>query len=120
MTPIDTAMSAPWTCGSARTVCTSRGSDLLPRRGDAEHVGELPGRHLDPDAGQEPDQHGAGQEVRQEAQPDHPGQQQHRPGQQGREPGQPHVALRSGRGHPGQRRGEDGRGGRVRGDHEMA
>ena len=46
---------------------------------DAKHVGQLPDRHLDPDAGQEPDEHGPGQEVRQEAKPGQPGEhQQHR------------------------------------------
>jgi hypothetical protein len=31
-----------------------------------EHLGELPGRHLDADAGEESDQDGARQEIRQE------------------------------------------------------
>ena len=57
-----------------------------------EHVRELAGSHLDTDAGEEPDQDGAGQEIRQEPEPGQPGKQQQRPGQQGREPGQLHVS----------------------------
>ena len=48
----------------------------LVRDTHPQHVGELPGSDLDADAGQESDQDGAGQEVRQEAEPGQPGQQQ--------------------------------------------
>ena len=96
------------------------GRCLFARRGHPEHVGKLPGRHLDADAGQEPDQHGAGQEVRQEPEPGQPGEQQHRPGQQGREPGQLDVAWRPGHRETGQRGGEDDRGRGVRGHHQVA
>ena len=86
----------------------------------SEHVGELAGRHLDTDAGEESDQDGAGEEIRQEPEPGQPGQQQQRAGEQGCEPGQPDVSLRPGDREPGQRGGEDGGGGRVRADDEMA
>ena len=42
------------------------GRGLFARRGYPEHVRELAGSHLDTDAGKEPDQHGAGKEIRQE------------------------------------------------------
>jgi len=49
---------------------------LPARGGDPEHVGQLPGCYLDADTGQEPHQHGAGQEVGQEAEPGQPGHEQ--------------------------------------------
>ena len=85
-----------------------------------EHVGELPGSHLDTDAGEEPDQDGAGQEIRQEPEPGQPGQQQQPAREQGRQSGQPDVLRRVGGREPGQGRAEYGRGGRVRADDEMA
>ena len=42
--------------------------------GDPQHVGKLPGGHLDADAGEESDQDGPGQEIRQEPEPGQPGQ----------------------------------------------
>jgi hypothetical protein len=71
-----------------------------------EHVRELPGGDPDTDAGKEPDQHGPGQEIRQEPEPGQPGQQQQPAREQGRQ--------------PGQGRAEDGRCGRIRADDEMA
>ena len=91
-----------------------------PARGShPQYVGKLPGRHLDTDAGEEPDQDGTRQEIRQEPEPGQPGQQQHPAGQQGREPGQPDVSLRPGDREPGQRGGEYDGGGGVRADDEM-
>ena len=66
---------------------------LLPGGSHPEHVGELAGSHLDTDAGEESDQDGAGQEIRQEPEPGQPGQQQQPAGEQGREPGQPDVSA---------------------------
>jgi hypothetical protein len=120
MTPADTATSAPCTCGSARTMSRSLAGVLLPVAVTPEHVGELPGSHLDADAGEEPDQEGAGQEIRQEPEPGQPGQQQQPAREQGREPGQPDVLLRASGREPGQGRAEYGRGGGVRADGEMA
>jgi hypothetical protein len=96
------------------------GQGLPARGGDPEHVGQLPDRYLDADAGQEADQHGAGQEVGQEAEPGQPGHEQHPGGQQGRQPGQPDVSLRAGHRQAGERGGEDGRGRGIRGHHEVA
>ncbi len=96
------------------------GQRLLARGRYPEHVRELSGGDLDTDAGQEPDQHRAGQEIRQEAEPGDPGEQQHPSGQQSRQPGQPDVPLRSRHGQTGERGGEDGRGGRVRGHDQVA
>ena len=44
--------------------------------GHAEQRADLPGRDLDADTGQEADEHRAGQEVGQEAESDHPGEQE--------------------------------------------
>ena len=87
---------------------------------DPEHVRELPGSHLDADAGEEPDQHRAGQEIGQESEPGQPGQQQQPAGQQRCQPGQPHVFRRPSRRQPGQGRAEQGRGGGVRADDQVA
>ena len=67
------------------------GRGVIVRDGHSEHAGKLPGRYLDADAGEEPEQDGPGQEVRQEPEPGHPGQQQQPAGEQGRETGQPDV-----------------------------
>ena len=96
------------------------GQGLPARGGDPEHVGQLPGRYLDADAGQEPHQHGTGQEVGQEAEPGQPGREQHRASQQGRQPGQPDVSLRARHRQAGERGGEYGRGRGIRGHHEVA
>ena len=56
-----------------------------------QHVGELPGSHLDADAGEESDQDGTGQEIRQEPEPGQPGQQHQPASEQRRKPGQPDV-----------------------------
>ena len=96
------------------------GQGVLSGGSHPEHVGELAGRHLDTDAGEESDQDGAGEKIRQEPEPGQPGQQQQRAGEQGCQPGQPDVSLRPGDREPGQRGGEDGGGGRVRADDEMA
>ena len=95
------------------------GRGLFARRGYPEHVRELAGSHLDTDASEEPDQHGAGKEIRQEPEPGQPGKQQHRPGQQGREPGQPDVSLRPGHRETGKRGGEYDGGSGIRGHHEV-
>ena len=85
MTPADTATSAPCTWGSARAM--SRAWPGWPcRDGHPQHVGELPGGHLDTDAGEEPDQDGTGQEIRQEPEPGQPGQQQQPASEQGPSP----------------------------------
>ena len=67
--------------------------------------GDLPGGHLDADAGEESDQDGTGQEIRQEPEPGQPGQQQQPAGEQGRQPGQPNVLRRASDREPGQGRG---------------
>ena len=89
-------------------------------RADPEHVRQLPDRDLDPDPGQEAEQHGTGQEVGQETEPGQPGQQQQDPGDQGCEPGQADVLRRAGVGQPEQRGGQDGRGRGVRRDDQVA
>ena len=96
------------------------GRGALAGDSDPQHVGELPGSHLDTDAGEEPDQDGPGQEIRQEPEPGQPGQQQQPASEQGREPGQPDVLRRADGREPGQGRAEYGRGGRIRADDEMA
>ena len=116
MTPIDIATSTGCACGSARTVSSSLGR-VASRGRDPEHVGQLPGRDLDR-PGQEPDQHGAEKEVRQETEPGQPGREQQPAGQQRGKPGQPDVPLRACR-QAGERGGEDGRGRGIRGDHEV-
>jgi hypothetical protein len=87
---------------------------------DPEHVRQLPGGHLDADAGEEAEQDGAGQEVRQEAEPGQPGQQQQSAGEQRGEPGQLDVFRRSGGRQPGEGGSENGCGGGVRADGEVA
>ena len=67
-----------------------------------------------PDPGEEAEQHGAGQEVGQEAEPGQPGQQQQPAGEQRASPASPTYAADAGVGQPDQRAGQDGRGGRVR------
>jgi hypothetical protein len=94
--------------------------DVLARDGHSQHVGELPGSHLDADAGEEPDQDGTGQEVRQEPEPGQPGQQQQSASEQGRQPGQPDVVWRTSDRVPGQGRAEYGHGGGVRADDKVA
>ena len=84
--------------------------------GYPQHVGELPGGHLDADAGEESDQDGTGQEVRQEPEPGQPGQQQQAAGEQGGKPGQPDVLRRADDRITGKGRTEDGSGGGVRTD----
>jgi len=79
----------------------------------------MSGSYLDADAGQEPDQHGAGQEVGQEAEPGQPGDQQQHAGQQGRQPGQPDVPLGAHCRETGECGGEDDRGRGIRGHHEV-
>ncbi len=84
-----------------------------------EHVGELPGRHLDTDTGEESDQDGPGQEVRQEPEPGQPRQQQQPAGEQGCEPRQPDVLRRASDREPGQGRAEYGRRGGIGADDEV-
>ena len=48
---------------------------------DAEHAGDLPGCHLDADAGEEADEHRAREEVGEEAQAGDAGEQQQRAGE---------------------------------------
>ena len=88
--------------------------------GDPQHVGELPGGHLDADAGEESDQDGTGQEVCQEAEPGQPGQQQQPASEQGGEAGQPDVLRRASDRQPGEGRAKDGCGGGVRADDKVA
>ncbi len=90
------------------------GQGLCARGGHAEHVGQLPGGHLDADAGEEPDKDGAGKEIRQKPEPGQPGEEQQPAREQGREPGEPHVSRRTRDREPGKRRAEYGRGGGVR------
>ena len=90
----------------------------------AEHVRHLGDGHLHADAGQEPDQHGARQEVGQEAEAQEPGQQQQHAGHQRGHAGQRHPVRRPGsepdQAQPGQPGEQDGGGGRVGGHHQMA
>ena len=88
-------------------------------RGHPEHVRQLPERHLDADPGQEAEQHRAGQEVGQEAQPGQPGQDEQHAGEQRGQPGQLDVAGRARDGQPDQGAGQQGGGGRVRGHHQV-
>ena len=64
--------------------------------GDAEHAAHLAACHLDPDAGQEPDQHRPGQEVGQESEADEAGDDQEHAGHQGQQPGERDVLGRPG------------------------
>src|ERR687883_510589 len=50
--------------------------------GDAQHAWQLADGDLDADTGEEADEHGAGQEVSEKAQPDQPGEQQDGAGEQ--------------------------------------
>ena len=120
MTPANTATSPSCACGSARSVSSSLGTVWAPEAVTPSMAGSCPGRHLDADAGQEPDQDGAEKEIGQETEPRRPGRQQHPPGQQGGQPGQPDVLLRSRRREAGERRGEDGGGRGIRGDDQVA
>lgn len=58
---------------------------------DAQHLGQLADRHLDPDAGEEADEYGPGQEVSEESEPNQPGKQQEGRGDQRDQPRQPDV-----------------------------
>ena len=84
------------------------GQGLPVRDRQPEHLRQLAERHLDADAGEESDQHGAGEEVRQEREPRHPGEQQQQPGQQGGQPGQADVPGRARDREAGQGRAENG------------
>ncbi len=86
----------------------------------AEHLVDLPGGDAHPDAGEEAHQHGSGEEVDQEAQPDQSGEQQQSAGQQCRQAGELDVARRTGSGGAGESGGQDGGGGRVRAHDEVA
>ena len=57
-----------------RTDRTKLGERLGGRDVDSEQLRQLPDRDGDPDARQESDEHGAGQEVRQKSQPYQPAQ----------------------------------------------
>ena len=113
MTATDTATSAAVQRAGARARCPRAWSGCrLPAAVTPSMSGQLPGRHLDADAGQEPDQHGAGQEIRQE--PRRPG----RPGPAAASPlassaASPRpagrTAWRPGHRQPGQRGGQDRR-----------
>jgi hypothetical protein len=96
------------------------GKALLARGSDPEHVRELADSHLNADAGQEPNQHRAGQEIRHEPEPGQPGEQEQPADQQGRHPGQPDVSLRPGHRQAGEGGGEDDGGCRVGGHDEVA
>ena len=61
--------------------------------GDAEHPADLTARDLDPDPGQEPDQHGPRQEVGDEAEPDQAGDDQEHAGHQRQQPGEGDVLV---------------------------
>ena len=55
--------------------------------GHAQHVGDLPGEHLDPHTGEEPHEHGRAQEVPDEAELEHARQHQQAPADQRGEAG---------------------------------
>ena len=73
-----------------------------------------------PNAGQESEQDGAGQEIGEESEPGQPGQEQQSAREQGGEAGQTDVPRRPGNRQPSEGRGEYGGGRRVGGDDEMA
>ncbi len=85
----------------------------------SEHVRELTGGHLDTDAGEEPDQDGAGQEVRQEPEAGQPRQQQQPTCQQGHQSRQLHVSRRPRDRESGEGCAEDRCGRGVGADHEV-
>ena len=62
---------------------------------DPEQVRQLPGGHLNADAGEESGQDGAGQEAREEAEPGQSRQQEQSAGEQRGEPGRLHVPCRA-------------------------
>ena len=105
-----------------RAADAGRGSTV--GRGHAEHAGELPERHLDADAGEEADEHGAGDEVGEEAEPRDARQDQQAAGDQRGEARerQPlvRVGLQAGDAEAGDARVHDRRGGRVAADDEVA
>ena len=95
------------------------GRGALVRDGYPQHVGELPGGHLNPDASEESQQDGPGQEIRQEPEPGQPGHQQQPAREQRRQPGQPDVLRRARDRQPGEGRAQYGRRGRIRAHDEM-
>ncbi len=88
--------------------------------GQAEELGQLADDDQDSDPADEADQHGAGEELRDEAEPERAGDHEHDPGQEG-EGGEEHgVLLRRERGcDGGDRRGCSDRDGRARTDVEL-
>src|SRR5438105_13270620 len=93
MTPADMTTSQMWALGSA----ISSRTNLItvppgPARVPVTVTPNMSGSWLTatwmPTPVRNPDQHGARQEVREESEPDQPGQQQQPAGQQGGEPGQ--------------------------------
>ncbi len=89
------------------------------RRGHAEHLRQLAHGDLDADAGQEAEQDGARQEVRQEPEPHDPREHQEHTGEQGRGPGELHVVRRPRNRDTGQAGGQDGGGRGVGADHQV-
>ena len=75
MTDADTAIVAPEASGISLSVSknlitgTAQLIEVDRGCGHAQHSGELPECHLDPDAGEEPDEHRGRDEVRQKAEP---------------------------------------------------
>ena len=77
----------------------STGPPLGPA-GNAEHAGELSDRDLDADAGEESDEHAPGQEVGDEPEPDHAGDDQEGAAIERHDAGQRDVLRRPGRRRP--------------------
>ena len=63
----------------------------LAAPGDAEEPGELPGRDLDADAGEKPDENGPREEVRKKPEPQHASEKKVGAGEEGEHPGERHV-----------------------------
>ena len=91
--------------------------------GDPQHVRELAGGHLHPDAGEEPDEHRRGQEVAQEPEPEDPREDQQHAADQRDEAGVGDPLLRvrcdPGDGCRAEPRGQDRRGRGVGTHHQQ-
>ena len=87
---------------------------------NAEHAADLARSDLDADAGEEADEHGAREEVGEEAEMDEPSEDQIQRCQKSGKAGEGDVLRRSGRRHPGEPGSQDRRGGGVGADDEVA
>ena len=85
----------------------------------AQHTGDLPQRDLNTDPGQESDQHGAREEVRQKSQAHEARQNQETRGHQCKHAGQCHVLLRTDGGNPHHGAGKDRRRRRIGAHHKV-